>query len=1118
MTFEGRQGEDLTPETVVADLVGAGFHLWAEGDRIRVRSGDRLLTDAEVMVLAEGRSAVLDLLKGRRIGPLSSVQNRLWFLGELDPSATGHIFALAYRITGPCPDVMLRAALRGAVDRHPALRFTFGTVEGIPVRFTGSVPPLALPVVDAAEADLAVVLRDHLIRPFDLANGPLLRSVLVRTGPRVCVWGMAVHHLVADGKTLGILVEEVSAALKGLEPETATLDYDDFVARERAAAAIPATLAHLDYWTTRLTDPPDAELPLDRPRGPVRAHRGGRVDFTVPAALADRLAETACDSGTTPFAALLAVHALQLGRYTGRTDLTVGVPVAGRLDTGFARTAGCFVSTVVPRLDLSGDPDFGELVTRVGEVCAEAWDHQDYSYADLIARLSPDRDPSRNALFQTFFAYQNAYSTLELPNATAEIVPFDTGTVQFDLELHFMDAPGGGYTGSYLYDQDLFDRRTIEDLAGRWLLLADAATAAPQIPVLALPMATAQDSAIIERINQTARSYPQDRRVDELVAMQARRTPGKTALVFGALHLTYREMDDAVNRLVIRLRRAGGRGTKVGVFLDRCPELVIALLAVSRAGAAFVPMSPDLPAERLAWMAEDSEMTLAFSRPDLATLLPAGIASVDATLVDVVDSSNDVLELDARPATDCAYVLFTSGSTGRPKGVTVAHRSLTNLLVSMAAEPGLTHDDVFVAVTQPFFDIALLELFGPLIAGACLVVADDLQVAHPEALAGLLESASATVMQATPSTWQMLVEAGWTGRPGLRVWCGGEPLNRDLATRLVADTQTVWNLYGPTETTIWSAVWQVRAGEMVRIGRPIANTTFHVLDSAGSPVPPGVPGELYIGGDGVAIGYLGRPEETSARFVSRGGERLYRSGDIVRQFPDGDLVFLGRTDLQLKVRGFRIEPEEIEAALRRHPDVQDAVVTLGPTGALVGHVTGPRILDEPALRQIVAERVPPYAVPRALMLHDRFPETANRKIDRRALGALSPRSEGASAMLPEGPYEEFVAEAYAQLLGTEQVGRLSDFFALGGHSLLIGRLLHQIRTRFGVDPGPRDVFRDPTVSGVAASIQVRHARADTEAALIEAALAELEQLSDEEAEQLLDHKGNRSPNSSAQGR
>ncbi|HWD77389.1 MAG TPA: amino acid adenylation domain-containing protein, partial [Kribbella sp.] len=745
-------------------------------------------------------------------------------------------------------------------------------------------------------------------------------------------------------------------------------------------------------------------------------------------------------------------------------------------------------------------------------LCLEAWDREDYSYEKLVSEVARSRDLSRNPLFQVFFAVQDASRPLQVPGATAEPHPFDTRSVQFDLELHFHPGRQGGLLGSFHYDTALFERATIEDMAQRWQLLAASLLDSPDLPIAEFSLMSEADHRNLGARNNTASDYAREATVDRLLAEQARATAGRTALVCGGRALSYAELDRAVSALARRIGAAGGRARRAGIFLDRSAGMVIAILAAMRAGAVFVPLATDLPPERMDWIVEDTGMLMAVTSPELARDLPDRVRPL--LLHDEPDAPGEPLE---PTASDCpAYVLYTSGSTGKPKGVEVRHDNLVNLLHAMARKPGIGPADVVLAVTSLSFDISLLELLLPLVTGATVVVATQEEATDPARLAALLDTSGATIMQATPSTWRMLVDFGWPGLTRLTALCGGEALGRDLANRLLTACKAVWNLYGPTETTIWSARWQVDATDPVRIGEPIENTRFYVVNGRGRLVPPGVPGELCIAGDGVANGYLNRPEETERRFadLSDAGvpaERVYRTGDLVREMHDGTLAFLGRRDQQLKVRGHRVEAAEVEHALRRHPAVGDAVVTLAPEGVLVAHVAVSEgaTVSAAQLRDVLAPVLPAYMVPQHFVVHAALPLTPNGKLDRKALSAIpsaaGPEETGCEP--PIGATEAFLAEVYGDVLGRTGVGRHDDFFGLGGHSLLATRTLFRVKEHYGVQVALQDLFTCSTVAALAARIDSLLTRGEQDDLAIGAALDRLESMSDEEAARLLDRLG-----------
>ncbi|AKT41370.1 non-ribosomal peptide synthetase [Chondromyces crocatus] len=1105
-----------------AELVRRGAQITADGDRLRYRTAKGVLGDADLRMLKEHKPEILRFLAGRKAVRLSSVQERLWFLSRLDPSGVGYSFAFTYRIRGPLDVQRFGEALQVMLRRHPALGAVFVEIEGTPLQLLGAPPAVETPCIDCRDESLEVAtarIRNLLAAPFDLARGPLLRSCLARISPEEHLWTLTMHHLVADGRTFGILVRDLSLALAtpalDVPPSDAPrLDYADFVEWERLRADSPERDENLDYWVRQLGGTPDLDLPLDHPRPPVRTHRGGQATIQLPNALLTGLEAFARSEEATRFSVLLAVSFALLRGYSRQEDFAVGSPHANRADAGFEDTAGCFVSTLVLRADLSGDPSFRDLVRRISEMCIDAWDHQDASYERLVSRLAPARDTSRNALFQVFFALQNVFEPLEIPGASAEMLLLDTGLVQFDVELHFFLGGAGKPTGILLYNRDLFEDRTMRLMAERWTRLAEALLEQPDQPLGKISFLSADErQRALDAFGDTRAEYPRATRVEDLFAEQVRRTPDRIAAICAGERVTYAALEARVEALAGAILSLREPGSTLGILLDRSVDMLASLLAIPRAGAAFLPIDPALPPERIAFMLEDSGVQTVLTRSEHLAALPRGVGWV---LVDALPASPgaDPSASGARSpsAADAAYLLYTSGSTGKPKGVLVSHRSLVNLLHAMAHLPGIAPDDVLCAVTSLSFDIALLELLLPLVRGATVVIAQQHEASDPIALAALLETTGITVMQATPSSWSMLLDAGWTGRPTLRALCGGEPLSRALADRLLDACAEVWNLYGPTETTIWSTRWRVTRGGPVSLGIPIENTRLYLLDMRGALCPPGLPGELWIAGDGLSRGYLNRAGETARRFQDLHDlvghpEPAYRTGDLVRMLPDGSLVYLGRTDHQLKVRGHRIEPEEIEHTLRAHPGVREAVATQTATGALVAHVLAqgsPRI-SEPTLREHAARSLPGYMVPQRCLIHDRFPRTPSGKIDRKALSLIPLSPTIQAPPLREPPLDDIeasVADLFTEVLGVTEVGRWDNFFELGGHSLVAARVLYGLQQRHSVQIGLHELFQRATVSGLATRVKELVQRRTNDDFVIGEALARLESMSEEEAAQL----------------
>jgi len=1048
-------------------------------------------------------------------GPLSFGQEQLWVIDQLAPGSPAYNIVEGLRLSGPLDVAALERALAAVVRRHEALRTTFraATADGRPVQVIAPALAVPLRVVDlgalpAATREAAAQERaaEEARLPFDFGRGPLLRATLLRLDAGAHLLVLVVHHIVADGWSMGLLIRELAAcyaaAVDGAEAPAELpvlpVQYADFARQQREWLRGENIADHLAYWTQQLGGMPDSlDLPADRPRPPVQTFRGAWYEFALPAELYAAIVRLSQKERVTPFMTLLAAFQALLHRYTGRDDIVVGSPVAGRTRTETEGLIGLFMGMLVLRGDLAGDPTFRELLGRARDLALDAYDHQDMPFEHLVEELRPARDPSRNPLFQVMFALQNMPAP---PNNMAGVdlrrEEIHTGTAKFDLSLILIpQTEDGGLRGLLEYNTDLFEEATIARMAEHFRTLLEGIAADPDRRLSALPLLTeVERRQLLVDWNSTVAPLP-EATLPALVAAQAARTPDAVAVVCADEELTYAALEGRADRLARRLRELGvGPDVLVGLYTERSLAMVVGLLGILKAGGAYVPLDPSFPVERLAFMAADAALPVLVTQAALVGRLPAHAARV--VLLDDPDPDPDAAAGDAGDAgggatlDDLAYVLYTSGSTGHPKGVQIPHRALVNFLASMRRAPGLTAADTLLAVTTLSFDIAGLELYLPLIVGARLVVAGRDVAVDGAALAATLTRTGATVMQATPATWRLLLDAGWQGDPRLTALCGGEALPGELAARLRPRVGALWNMYGPTETTIWSTIQEVAepvgaAGEVVPIGRPIANTQTYVLDGHMRPVPVGVPGELCIGGAGLARGYLGRPALTAERFVpdpfaTAPGARLYKTGDRARYRPDGTLEYLGRLDNQVKVRGYRIELGEVEATLAAHPAVRQAVVTVRedtPGDArLVAYVV-PEPGGAPAaeeLRALLRERLPAYMVPSAFVALAAFPLTPNGKVDRRALpapDAAQPADTDAGAYVaPRTPTEREVATVWAEVLKLARVGAEDDFFDIGGHSLLATQVVARLRAARGPGMSLRTLFDAPTVALLAAAL------------------------------------------------
>jgi amino acid adenylation domain-containing protein len=1104
--------------------------------------------------------------------PLSWGQRAIWLLDRLAPGNPAYVIAGAGRIAGVAAP-RLRRALAALVERHAALRTTFELEGEEVVQVVHDRPAFAFREEDAtgwSDARLEEGLTEEAYRPFDLVRGPLLRVGLFRREPAGAVAQpvaapaggrpagehlvvLAVHHIVADFGSLGVLLGELGAVLRGQPLAPSTLTYRDFVRQERERLAGARGEELRAFWRAALPPGrPPLELPTDRPRPPVQTFRGGARGVRLDRAMTACLAAAGRDAGATPFMTFLAVFLVLLHRHSHQEELLVGTPAARRGSPRQAGLIGYLVNPVAVRGDLAGDPTFVELLGRVRDTVIAALGHQDYPFPLVAEQLAAERDASRSPVFQAMFTFHSeardgerglgglalgeAGARFDLGGLTLESVRLPRRAAQLDLTL-LMAEIGGGLAASLQFNSDLFDAVTAQRLLGqlRSLVAALGTTverrAAHRLPISRLPLLSAAERHQLRlEWNDSAgpaapgRLSPTAVRVEELFEWQAARQPRQVATAGQGMALTYGDLEAQANRLAHYLRRLGvGPETRVGLCVERSPRMVVALLGILKAGSAYVPLDPSDPAERLALVLADSAVEVLLTEERWLERL-GGADGGGARHVVCLDRDAGRIAAEAASrlpaaavldsAESLAYLIYTSGSTGRPKGVALPHRAVVSFLRAMAERPGLAGGDVLAAVTTLGFDIAGLEIHLPLAVGGRVEVVDREEGVAGQRLAARLAAAGATAMQATPATWRLLLEAGWTAplprtrgegrgadgpateRRAFLALCGGEALPRDLAAELAARGVELWNMYGPTETAIWSSTCRftaaAAAGGVVDLGRPIANTCFHVVDPRCERVPLGAAGELLIGGAGVARGYWRRPDLTAERFVpdpwsDRRGARLYRTGDLVRHRAGGELAFLGRIDTQVKVRGYRIELGEIEAALLRHAAVAAAVVAVHGTGTdrrLVAYLVPHRdrsavaaaTLGPSELRDLLRRTLPEYMLPADFVVLDRLPIAPSGKVDRRALPSPVPARAGGPAAVdgcaghgrtaPRTPAEALVAKVWAEVLDLPPpapapgaggggsrfaVAVDDDFFRLGGHSLLAVRVAARLSDSLGVE-------------------------------------------------------------------
>ena len=1034
--------------------------------------------------------------------PCCAGQKRFWLLNQLYPGSPSLHVAVRWGLEGEVATAHLEQAFRLLLMRHEVLRASFVEAGGELLQSIRPQVSFRIPEIDLsglppaeAEAEGRRIAELEARASFDLlAAPPFIRATRLRLGESRSILLVTAHHIVMDGWSLGILARElgvICAALQAGRPPALPELPLGFCAHCEAEAADTADLAAEErFWQRALQGLHHFELPTDRLRPPVKKSNGRIASLRLDAALGVKLGELARAEGCTLFMAASAVLLTLLHRYTGETDICIGTQVPGRDAVELEALVGPFVNTLALRNDLSGDPSFTELLRRVGATIADAFDNQRLPLEKVVDIVRPQRDLSRPPLFSVNFvlhrphvrdARHGRFRLVDLP-------PLSSGPI-YDLSFAMLQLDGG-WQLCCEYDADLYEEQTVDGLLHAYEVLLRGAVADPSCRLSRLPVLDArQRAALLSGWNDTAADYPRQLTVVDLFRERAREQPQAAALVVGDTQLSYAELDARSDRVARRLRARGvGRGCLVGLYLPRGVELVAGLLGVLKAGAAYVPIDPSHPPERVGYVVDNAGLGAVLGT---TRSMPPGSLRAPLLLLDRDDEADDAPPPEGPAPGDAAYVIYTSGSTGKPKGVRIAHGSLLNLLWFCRRVPGLAAGDRFLALSTVAFDIATLELLLPLSVGARLVLAREEEAANAEALAELMRRHDINVMFATPVTWQLLLLAGWQGKPGLKMLCGGEAMQRQLAESLLRAGGELWNLYGPTETTVLSSALKVESGSgPVPLGPPIANTQFHILDEHGEPVLPGAPGELYIGGDGVGLGYLGLPELTAQRFVpdhigGRPGARLYRTGDMVRARPGGQLEYLGRADGQIKLRGFRIELGEIESVLLAQPEVQEALTVLGRDAAgneaIVAYVV-PRA-GTPAegallehLRAALGRFLPRYMCPSAFVLLPALPRMPNGKVDRRALPppSAAPAAPRAPAALSEA--EQAIAAIWQEVLGLPVTEPDANFFELGGHSLLAAHMLVRIERRFGQRISLSELFHDASVRGLARLLEQDGAR------------------------------------------
>jgi amino acid adenylation domain-containing protein len=1081
---------------------------------VQVFSRSTLAALAQAVADAESSPLTGSIEPGPRPAPLSYAQERLWFLSRLEPESPAYHLPLSVRIAGPLDTERLAAAWHMVVTRHEVLRSIIE--ERGTELFQAPAEPVAMQYVDAAgDRSLAEqLLLEAARQPFDLAREAPVRASLIRIDDQESVFSIVVHHIAADGWSAAILAEEIGAAYTGGDLSGSVVQYGDFAHWQRTRLTGDTLDSLTGFWRSELDGAPLAlELPTDRPRPPRQRFDGGSVPLALPDDLAARVRTLAASVGCTEFMVLSAAFAAMLSAYSGQHDVLFGTPVAGRPHPDVERTVGSFANTVVLRADLSGAPTARQSLARTRRNCLAALAHQDLPFEKLVEALAPERDLSRNPVVQAMLALNNTTPPrLELPGLRVRPLAAELPVARFDLALWLTDdddrggdgddrggdgrggggddgeggrrgvdggregvaggagrGGGGGVSGFCEYDTALYDRQTVSGMLDHFLALLEAMTADPD--VVLETVLTAADAQKLSLWGDGSEPWTGES-VLTAVSRRAAAEPDRPAIAAedGSVW-SYGQLWQSAVTLSERLRSAGvAPGTAVGICAGRAPGTVAALLGIWLAGASYVPLDPGAPAARLKRMAQIADVAVVLADSEVAERITfALVLPLDAN---VPAAAIDTDARTASPTNGPAYILFTSGSTGEPKGVTVPHSALTTFLAAMTGhEPGLSARSRLVAVTPFTFDIAALEMFGPLVSGACVTLADTATAHDGVALARLLEAADCDVLQGTPATWRLLLDAGWRPGPGFRALCGGEAMSGSLAAELLKHGAELWNLYGPTETTVWSTVARIDDPDRIGIGRPIPGTALRVATDTGAAVPVGAVGEIRISGAGLALGYAARPAATAERFVpADDGGRWYRTGDLGRYDHTGRLTHLGRADAQLKIRGHRVEPGEAEAALITHPAVSAAAV-IARDGRFVGYYVPDPAAEQPpaptALKTYLSSLLPAYLIPDLLLPLAELPLTPHGKLDRTALVALPVRHTPAGPDLgPRDGLEAVVVQVWSDILG-RSLAVADDFFTAGGHSLDAAHASTRLSAALGIEIPVLAVFEHPTPTALA---------------------------------------------------
>lgn len=1046
------------------------------------------------------RNKINEINNKQRIEPLSFSQQQMWIIDQMQPGNHAYNLPVGFRLKGNLKVEILEKSFNEIIRRHETLRTTFSIIENQPRQLIH--PECSIKIrrfnldnltSEELEKQLNKLIQEEVTQPFNLSSLPLIRVTVIKFADNENIFILNLHHIICDGWSLGIIFQELSEFYNSFYYGTTInlpelpIQYSEYVNWQLQKKWTPSYNEQLDFWTVQLDGVlPNLELPFDKRRPTVQSLNGSNEFFYLSKDLTQKIQSVGIKKGCTFFMTVLAAFQVFLSKYSGMDDIIIGTPVSNRPRKVDENIIGNFLNIVALRTDLSDNPDFASLLQRTQKIVLDALNNRDLPFENIVEYLKIKRDLSRNPVFQVMLQVLPKYS-FELSNLQISNLNFDLGYSQFDLSLHLYQVEDG-YNCRFEYNTDLFETSTIKRMESNFLFFLDELAGNPDRKISEISILNPEEIKLLHEWNNSEVIYEKDATIIELFEKQVDKDPSATAVKFGNDQITYRELNKRANQLANYLLKKGIKpGAVVGICIDRSISMVLGLLAIIKVGAAYLPLDPSFPKERLKYIVNDSQISVFLTEENLSELIyqfNVNPIYIDVEWETICNESDTKPNIKLEPS-DLIYIIYTSGSTGNPKGVMIENQAFLNFLYSMSKHLGFYKNDVLLAVTTISFDIAGLELFLPLINGGQVVIAAKSDTFDGKAILDLIAHNKVNYLQATPSTWKMMLETGWKMTPDLKMLCGGENYSKELADKMLESGYELWNMYGPTETTIWSSVHKIERGDRkVLIGAPIANTQFFVVDKNLNPVPIGVAGELLIGGVGLARGYLGRKELTEEKFIVKSffnkSRRLYRTGDIVRYHSDGKIEFLGRTDSQVKIRGFRIELGEIESKLLQHENIKEAVVIVsendGGEKRLVAYIIPNKknVLEISTLRSFLKEKIPEYMIPSFFVEVEVFPLTPNGKLDRKSL----PEYEESTIksirdfLRPLGKTEITLAGLWKKILNLEIVGANDNFFEIGGSSLSLMNLKARITDLWEVSIPIRTLYNEATIKEQAILIEL----------------------------------------------